>query len=240
MAGACARVAKHGNRSISSTTAGSAELMQALGVRFAMTPEEAARAVREIGIGFLFAPALHPAMKHAQPVRRELRIRTVFNLLGPLANPARAQRQLIGAPSVAAAKLMAEALADLGTSRAFVVHGRDGLDEITTTAPTDVFEVREGDVKQHVWSPADFGVRCAMPESLKGGDAVMNAAIVRKILAGEMGPARDVVVVNAAAGLVAAGLAHVLREGALMAEHSIDSGAAFDRLKRLQENCPDS
>src|SRR5579872_3203688 len=139
MAGAGARVAKHGNRSISSASAGSAEVMDALGVRFAMSPEEAARAVREIGIGFLFAPNLHPAMKHAQPVRRELKIRTVFNLLGPLANPARA-----------------EALAELGTTRSFVVHGYNGLDEISTTGPTDVFEVRDGRVEKHVWSPTDF------------------------------------------------------------------------------------
>src|SRR5579872_4480124 len=161
MAGAGARVAKHGNRSISSASAGSAEVMDALGVRFAMSPEEAARAVREIGIGFLFAPNLHPAMKHAQPVRRELKIRTVFNLLGPLANPARAQAQLIGAPSPAAAAVMAEALCELGTGHSFVVHGYDGLDEISTTGPTEVYEVRNGRVQQQVWSPKDFGVECA-------------------------------------------------------------------------------
>src|SRR5262249_21243417 len=133
MAGAGARVAKHGNRSISSVSAGSAEVVEALGIRFAMTPEDAAHAVREVGVGFLFAPNLHPAMKHAQPVRRELKIRTVFNLLGPLSNPARARRQLIGAPSASTAALMADALAELGTTRSFIVHGFNGLDEISTT-----------------------------------------------------------------------------------------------------------
>src|SRR5580658_8960545 len=157
MAGAGARVAKHEGRSASSLT-GSADVLEALGVRISMTPEEAAGAIREIGIGFLFAPNLHPAMKHAAPVRRELRLRTVFNLIGPLANPAKARTQLIGAPSRDAAKLMAEALAALGTDHSYVVHGHDGLDEITTTSPTDVYEVWTGRVQKHVWTPEDFGV----------------------------------------------------------------------------------
>src|SRR3984885_7414982 len=152
MAGAGAHVAKHGNRSFAGPS-GSADVLEALGVRIAMTPEEAAWAVREIGIGFLFASHLHPAMKLAGPVRRELKMRTVFNLLGPLVNPARANRQLIGAPSAAAARLMAEALASLGTLHAFVVHGRDGLDEVSTTGPTDVWEVTSAGVKQHLWTP---------------------------------------------------------------------------------------
>ena len=237
MAGAGARVAKHGNRSISSQT-GSADVMEALGVRFAMTPEDAARAVREIGIGFLFAPSLHPAMKHAQPVRRELKLRTVFNLLGPLANPARAQMQLIGAPSRDAARRMAEALAELGTTRSFVVHGRDGLDEISTTAPTDVYEICAGRVMQHVWSPADFGVLHASLDQLRGGDAARNAQIAREILEGAPGPCREIVIVNAAAGLLAAGLAADLLAGAAAAAHSIDSGAARAILTRLQEDFP--
>jgi anthranilate phosphoribosyltransferase len=237
MAGAGARVAKHGNRSISSRS-GSADVLEALGVRIAMTPEEAARAVREIGIGFLFAPSLHPAMKHAQPVRRELKMRTVFNLLGPLANPARARAQLIGAPSAGAAPLMAEALAELGTGHAFVVHGHDGLDEISTTGPTDVYEVWTGRVEKHVWTPADFGVRTASLADLAGGDPARNAEIAREILSGAPGPARDIVLVNAAAGLVAGGLAQGLRSAIATAARSIDSGAAADRLAKLQKSFP--
>jgi anthranilate phosphoribosyltransferase len=237
MAGAGARVAKHGNRSLSSRT-GSADVFEALGVRIAMTPEEAAHAIREIGIGFLFAPNLHPAMKFAQPVRRELKLRTVFNLLGPLVNPARAKRQLIGAPSPRAASLIAHALAKLGAERAFVVHGRDGLDEITTTAATDVWEVTANRVEQHVWTPSCFGVEETAPESLAGGDAECNAQIVRQVLAGEPGPKRDIVLVNSAAGLVAAGLAADLTEGMEIAAQSIDSGAAAKKLDSLIQSFP--
>jgi len=238
MAGAGARVAKHGNRSISNTGAGSAEVMQALGVRFAMTPEDASRAVREIGLGFLFAPNLHPAMKHAQPVRRELKMRTVFNLLGPLANPARAQRQVIGAPSPAAARIMAEALAALGTRRSFIVHGQDGLDEISITAPTDVYEVCGGGVVKTMWTPEQFGVRRASLQDLKGGDAAANARIAREILDGAPGAARDIVLVNAAAGLVAAGIASEVRSAMGLAAQSIDSGAARSCLQELQKKFP--
>src|SRR5579883_514832 len=238
MAGAGARVAKHGNRSISSASAGSAEVVESLGVRFAMSPEDAARAVREIGIGFLFAPNLHPAMKHAQPVRRELKVRTIFNLLGPLANPARAQRQLIGAPSAKAARLIAEALAELGTAGAFVVHGHDGLDEITTTGPTDVWQVSAGHAEMHVWSPADFGVTQANLDDLAGGDAADNARIAREILEGCPGPRRDIVLVNAAAGLIAAGLVAGMREAVQVAAHSIDSGSAAEKLELLRKNFP--
>src|SRR5580658_10457254 len=174
MAGAGVRVAKHGNRSFAGSS-GSADVLEALGVRIAMTPGEAARAIREIGIGFLFAPHLHPAMKYAQPVRRELKMRTVFNLLGPLVNPARARTQLIGTPSPAVAPLIAGALAELGTDRAFVVHGHDGLDEISTTGPTDVYEVRGGSVERHLWMPSDFAVCTASPAQLAGGDPVRNA-----------------------------------------------------------------
>jgi len=237
LAGAGARVAKHGNRSISSRT-GSVDMLEALGVRATMTAEEAARAVREIGIGFLFAPALHPAMKYAQSVRRELKMRTVFNLLGPLANPARARSQLIGAPSPDAARLMAEALAELGTGHAFVVHGHDGLDEITTTGPTDVYEVWTGRVEKRLWTPADFGVPSATIEELRGGDPECNARIAREILGGKLGAQRDIVLVNAAAGLVAGGLSPDLRSAMTIAAHSIDSGAAADRLARLQASFP--
>src|SRR5262249_43360705 len=156
----------------------------------------------EIGLGFLFAPAFHPAMKYAQPIRRELKMRTVFNLLGPLANPARAQAQIIGAPSPEAARLMAEALAELGTRRAFVVHGHDGLDEISTTGPTDVFDVTAGAVTQQIWNPSDFGIRVTSLDSIRGGDIVCNIKIVQAMLAGEAGPRQDIVIVNAAAGLL--------------------------------------
>lgn len=237
MAGAGARVAKHGGRSATSLT-GSADVLEALGVRISMTPEEAASAIRDIGIGFLFAPNLHPAMRHAAPVRRELRLRTVFNLIGPLANPARAATQLIGTPSPEAAKLMAEALAALGTGHSFIVHGHDGLDEITTTGPTDVYEVWTGRVLKHLWTPSDFGVKTAFAEDLSGGDAAQNAEIAREILAGVRGPKRDIVLVNAAAALFAAGLAKDLAEGVQLSENSIDSGAASKKLAELQRKYP--
>jgi anthranilate phosphoribosyltransferase len=237
MAGAGARVAKHGGRSASSET-GSADVLEALGVRISMTPEEAAWAIREIGIGFLFAPNLHPAMKHAAPVRRELRLRTVFNLIGPLANPAQAGTQLIGAPSPGAAKLMAEALSALGTDHSFVVHGHDGLDEITTTGPTDVYEVWTGRVDKHLWMPSDFGMKRAFGDDLLGGDAERNAEIVEQVLGGVSGSKRDIVIVNAAAGLVASGLAKDLRNGAQLAEKSIDSGAAARKLDELRKKFP--
>jgi anthranilate phosphoribosyltransferase len=239
MAGAGARVAKHGGRSATSQT-GSADVLEALGIRISMTPEEAASAIREIGIGFLFAPNLHPAMKHAAPVRRELRLRTVFNLIGPLANPARAGTQLIGTPSPEAAKLMADALAVLGTEHSFVVHGHDGLDEITTTGPTDVYEVRTGRVEKHLWMPSDFGIKRTFGEHLLGGDASRNAEITKSILAGVPGPMRDIVLVNAAAGLVAAGMTRDLREGVKLAEESINSGSAREKLKQLQQKYPAS
>jgi len=238
MAGAGAHVAKHGNRSISSSS-GSADVLEALGVRITgVTPEEAARSIREIGIGFLFAPAMHPAMKHAQTVRRALKTRTVFNLLGPLVNPAGARAQLIGAPSPEAAKRMAEALAELGTRRSFVVHGRDGLDEVTTTAATDVYEVTANGVEQHIWQPSDFGVRAAQGDSLKGGDSSCNAQIVLGILSGEAGPRRDLVLANAASGLLAGGLASDLLDGMKLAAGSIDSGAAMAKLELLKKNFP--
>jgi anthranilate phosphoribosyltransferase len=237
MAGAGAKVAKHGNRSISGSS-GSADVLEALGVRITLTPDEAARAIREIGIGFLFAPAMHPAMKHAQPVRRALKLRTVFNILGPLTNPARASAQLIGAPSHAAAKLMAEALAELGTRRAFVVHGQDGLDEITTTCPTDVYEVTAKGVDHHVWRASDFALDEANATSLKGGDTSCNTQIALGILRGSTGPERDIVLANASAGLLAAGLVADLISGVAWAARSIDSGAALSKLGLLKEHFP--
>jgi anthranilate phosphoribosyltransferase len=240
MAGAGAHVAKHGNRSISSNS-GSADVLEALGVRITdVSPEEAGRSIREIGIGFLFAPALHPAMKHAQPVRKALKTRTVFNLLGPLVNPARASAQLIGAPSLESAKLMAEALAELGTRRAFVVHGQDGLDEITTTTATDVYEVTASEVWKHLWKPSDFGIRTAEIASLKGGDSSCNSQMIKAIVGGENSARRDIVLVNAAAGLLAAGVAPDLGGGMELAKKAIDSGAAMAKLEQLKKKFPNS
>jgi anthranilate phosphoribosyltransferase len=237
MAGAGAKVAKHGNRSLASQS-GSADVVEALGVRISLSPEEAAEAIREIGLGFLFAPHLHPAMKHAQPVRRELKMRTVFNLLGPLANPARAEAQVIGAPSLETAHLMAQALQQLGTRRSFVVHGHDGLDEISTTGPTHVFEVTPAALVRHLWMPEDFGVPVAPLAALMGGDTTVNARITNEILASELGPRRDIVLVNAAAGLVASGQARDLRDGVRCAAAAIDSGDARQVLRRLQQRFP--
>jgi anthranilate phosphoribosyltransferase len=232
VAGAGVRVAKHGNRSISSQC-GSADLLEAMGVRIPMPPADCARAIREIGIGFLFAPAIHTATKHAHPVRVELKMRTVFNLLGPLTNPAGASAQLAGAPSPHFAELIAGALAALGLERGFVVHGSDGLDEITTTGTTLAFEIRHGEVIRRTLTPGDFGVALAQPEDLKGGDREMNLAIAREILGGAPGPRRDIVLVNAAAALVAVGRAHDFREGVALAAEAIDSGAARGKAAAL-------
>ena len=234
VAGAGVRVAKHGNRSFS-TQCGSADVLEQFGVQVSQAPERVAQAIREIGIGFLFAPLMHPAMKHAQPARAELKIRTVFNLLGPLTNPAGAARQLIGAPSANAAELMANALAGLGPERAFIVHGSDGLDEVTTTGPTLVFEITRSHVRSFEWTPADFGIPRAAIDSLRGGDRACNAAIATTILQGQLGPHRDIVLVNSAAALLAAGSASDLREAMKRAAQSIDSGAALTKLKELVE-----
>jgi anthranilate phosphoribosyltransferase len=233
-AGAGVRVAKHGNRSMSSRC-GSADLMEALGVRIELTPEQMEQAIREVGIGFLFAPAIHKATRHAQPVRRELRLRTVFNYLGPLTNPAGASAQLVGAPSARAAELMAGALAELGLERGFVVHGSDGLDEITTTGPTLVFEIRGGQVARREVTPEEFGVSRARAEDLRGGDPAANCEIARAVLSGVRGPRRDITLVNAAAALVVAGRAGDFREGMEMAAESVDSGAALRKVRELAE-----
>lgn len=237
LAGAGVPVAKHGNRAISSR-AGSADVLEALGVRIAMTAEEAARAVREIGLGFLFAPSLHPAMKTVQGVRRDLKMRTVFNLLGPLTNPAKAQTQVIGAPSVDFAAVMAEALSLLGTGHSLVVHGQDGMDEVSITGPTDVFEVWSGRVAKSVWTPEEFGMTPVSLAALAGGDAAENARITLDILSGVKGPRRDVVVMNAAAGLFAAGRATDPHSGLASAVESIDSGRALTVLRNLQRDFP--
>jgi len=231
-AGAGIKVAKHGNRAISSRS-GSADVLEALGIRLITDPERMGRAVREVGIAFLFAPALHPAMKHAQPARRELKMRTVFNILGPLTNPAGATHQLVGVSPAPVADLVAQALASLGLARALVVHAHNGMDEITTTGPTSVLEVQSGAIASHEVTPADFGLPTATLADLRGGDAAQNAAITRAVLRGEPGPQRDIVLANAAAALVAAGVTENYETGIARAAESVDSGAALRKLEQL-------
>lgn len=231
-AGAGVRVAKHGGRSASGTF-GSADLLEALGIPLDLTPAEASAAIEEVGIGFLFAQAHHPAMRHAREARVELKMRSVFNLLGPLSNPAAAPRQLIGAPSERAAELMASALTELGTERTFVVHGHDGLDEISTTGETTVFEVCGDEIRDHLWTPADFGVPRATLSQLVPASKSQNLEIAQAVLAGKSGPERDIVLVNAAAALLLAGRVNDLRAGVRAAAESIDSGAARTKLAAL-------
>jgi anthranilate phosphoribosyltransferase len=231
-AGAGVRVAKHGNRSISSKC-GSADVIEALGVNIQLSPERAAQCLREVGICFLYAPNLHPAMKQVQGVRRELRMRTMFNLLGPLTNPARASGQVVGVYSLDLVEKLAEALSMLGARRALVVHGLDGLDEITITGTTRVAESREGSVRSYEVDPEEFGMQRATLQEISGGDAAENAAIIRAILGGEKSPRRDVVLLNAAAALVAAARAERIGEAVSIAARSIDSGAAAAKLEAL-------
>jgi anthranilate phosphoribosyltransferase len=231
-AGAGVRVAKHGNRSYSGPC-GSADLLESMGIDIAISPTASARAIEKVGIGFFFAPAVHTAMKHAMPVRKELKMRTVFNLLGPLTNPAGADAQIAGTPSPQAAELIAGALARLGLRHGFVVHGCDGLDEITTTAPTLVFEIRDGKVEPRMLEPADFAVHTASPEDLKGGDKEQNLEIAHAVLGGARGPQRDVVIANAAAALVAAGVVETFLEGTAVAAVSLDTGAARAKVEAL-------
>ena len=231
-AGAGVRVAKHGNRSISSKC-GSADVVEALGINIQLSPERAAQCLREVGICFLYAPNLHPAMKQVQTVRRELRMRTMFNLLGPLTNPARASGQVVGVYSLDLVEKLAEALSMLGLHRALVVHGLDGLDEITITGATRVAEAREGSVRSYEVEPEEFGMARATLEEISGGDATENAAIIRAVLSGEKSPRRDVVLLNAAAALVAAGRADRIADAIALAAQSIDSGAAADKLAAL-------
>jgi anthranilate phosphoribosyltransferase len=226
------RVAKHGNRSVSSRC-GSADVFEALGVNVSASPEVVERALLEAGVAFFFAPTFHPSMKHAGPVRRDLGVRTAFNLLGPLTNPAGARRQIVGVPRPELTELVARALSLLGSERAWVVHGADGLDEISTTGYTKVSEARGGGVRTFYVHPADFGVEKASPADLRGGDAVENAAIVRRVLVGESGPARDVVVLNAGAALLVAGVVATIDEGLVRARVAIDCGEAGRRLERL-------
>jgi anthranilate phosphoribosyltransferase len=234
VAGTGLRVAKHGNRRISSQC-GSADVLETLGVPIDLPAEQVIECIRETGIGFLYAPLLHPAVKHSQEARLLLKGRTSFNLLGPLTNPVRARMQLIGAYSVRSAEILAQAAARLGIERAFVVHGSDGLDEITTTGRTTVFQVEDGRVQKGLWSPSDFGIAQASLEDIVGGEADMNADIIRRILDGESGPRRDIVVANAAAALLLAHRAEDLKAAVGIANETIDSGAARSKLNHLVE-----
>jgi anthranilate phosphoribosyltransferase len=237
VAGAGLRVAKHGNRSMSglsgASLCGSADVVETLGVNLQLTPEQVGRCVAEVGIGFLYAPLLHTAMKHVMTARREVGIRTVFNLLGPLTNPAGANAQVIGVAAAALTEPLARVLAELGTYRAFVVHGADGLDEISNTGESRVSEVREGVVRTFTVRPEDFGLSRASIRDLLGGDREQNAEIIRAILRGEPGAKRDIVLMNAAAALVVGGRARDLKEGVELAARSIDAGTARGKLERL-------
>ena len=227
------RVAKHGNRSVSSRC-GSADLFEALGVNVAAEPAVVERCLDEAGIAFFFAPTFHPSMRHAGPTRRELGLRTAFNLLGPLTNPAGARRQLVGVPRPELTELVARSLALLGTERAWVVHGADGLDEISTGGYTKVSECRDGEVNTFYLHPGDLGLTKSAPDALRGGDADENAAIARRVLAGDPGPQRDVVLLNAAAALLVAGTVDRIQDGLELAAAAIDSGKAAGALESLR------
>ncbi len=231
-AAAGARVAKHGNRAASSRS-GSADVLEALGVRIDATLARMGRAIREVGIGFLFAPAAHAATRHAMPARKQVGVKTIFNLLGPLTNPAGAQSQVMGVFSAEAIDVVAETLAELGVERALVVHGAGGLDEISLAGETMIADVERGFVRRYTVLPEDFEIDAAPLEAIRGGTAAENAGMIRAILAGERGARRDIVVVNAAAALVAAGVAENFAEGATIAARAISSGAAQRKLAEL-------
>jgi len=225
-------VAKHGNRSVSSRS-GSADVFEALGVRITASPAVVERCLAEAGIGFFFAPTFHPSMRHAAATRGELGVRTAFNLLGPLTNPAGATRQLVGVPRPEFTELIARALMLLGSERAWVVHGADGIDEISTTGYTKVSECRDGVVNTFYLHPSDVGLPKAAPDALKGGDAQQNAAIIQQVIGGTRGSARDVVLLNAAASLFIAGAATSLKDGLTKAAQAIDRGEARRTLERM-------
>lgn len=232
LAACSVRVAKHGNRSVSSRC-GSADVFEALGVNVAAEPAAVERCLDEAGIAFFFAPTFHPSMRHAAQARRELGVRTAFNLLGPLTNPAGAARQLVGVPRPELTELVARSLSMLGAERAWVVHGADGLDEISTTGYTKVSECRGGAVNTFYLHPADVGLPKAAPDALRGGDAPRNAAIARAVLGGERGAPRDIVLLNTAAALLIAGSEQKIEDGLVRAADAIDSGRAAAVLDRL-------
>jgi anthranilate phosphoribosyltransferase len=225
-------VAKHGNRAVSSRT-GSADVLESLGVRIDLTPESAARSLDLLGITFLFAPNYHTALRHAAGPRREIGVRTVFNILGPLTNPAGATRQLLGVYSDALVRPVAEVLRELGSDRAWVVHGRDGLDELTLFGKTHVAELKDGEIREFEVDPAELGLVSGDRSDLAGGDQATNAAKIRSIFAGHKGGSRDIVVLNTAAALVVSGVAADLKDGVRKARAALDSGAAEKKLAEL-------
>lgn len=231
-AAAGAGVAKHGNRAVSSAS-GSADVLEALGFELELPAERIARSIDELGFGFLFAPAHHPAMRHAASVRRELATRTVFNVLGPLTNPAGARAQIVGVYAPGLVRTIAEVLAQLGAERAFVVHGAGGIDELSPCGPNLVCEVVAGDVHERTIDPAELGIERSSPEELRGGSAAENAQAIRDVFAGAGGARRDAIVLNAAGAVAAGGHAADLREGLELARTAIDSGAATERLDQL-------
>src|SRR6266571_4834571 len=233
-AGAGIRVAKHGNRSASSRC-GSADVMEALGVDIQMPMDRLRRAIKDLGIGFLFAQRFHTSMKHVMPARAQLKVRTVFNILGPLANPAGACFQVVGVSSLEVMELMANALQGLGLEHAFVVHGADGLDEVSISSRTYVVEIRGGEMRQFMMTPEDFEIASAKIDAIAGGNAVDNAKIIESVFRGEPGPRRDVVLLNAAPAIVAGGAARTWKEGIQVAANSIDSGAALRKLQALRQ-----
>ena len=232
VAGAGVPVAKHGNRALSSKS-GAADVLSALGVKIDLNAAQVGRCIREAGIGFMFAPAHHPAMKNVGPTRVELGTRTIFNLLGPLSNPASVKRQMIGTFSKQWVEPMAKVLKNLGSETVWVVHGSDGLDEITTTGSTSVAALEKGAIRTFEIAPEDIGLARGKPEALRGGDAEHNAKALLDVLKGKAGPYRDVAILNAAAALVVAGQAKNLKEGATLATKSIDSSEAEGKLDRL-------
>jgi anthranilate phosphoribosyltransferase len=232
VAGAGVPVAKHGNRALSSRS-GAADVLGALGVNIDLSPESIGHCIKEAGIGFMFAPAHHPATKNVGPTRAELGTRTIFNLLGPLSNPAGVKRQMVGVFSRQWIEPLAQVLKNLGSEAAWVVHGSDGLDEITTAGPTHVAALENGTVRTFEISPEEIGLPRVKPEALRGGDAGTNAQALAEVLKGKKGAFRDVAVLNAAAGLVVAGRAKELKQAVALAQQAIDSGAAHARLERL-------
>ena len=231
-AAAGAAVAKHGNRAVSSAS-GSADVLEALGFRLELPPERIARSIDELGFGFMFAPLHHPAMSHAAPVRREVATRTVFNVLGPLTNPAGARSQIVGVYSPELVRTVAEVLAHLGARRAFVVHGAYGIDELSPAGPNLVCEVIEGTVRERTIDPVELGLERSAPEELLGGDSEANASAIRAVFAGTNGGRRDAILLNAAGTIAAGGHAEDLREGLELARRALDSGAAAERLDEL-------
>ena len=233
-AAAGVRVAKHGNRSATSRC-GSADVMEALGLDIQMPVERLRRAIKSTRIGFLFAQRFHTSMKHVMAARMQLKVRTVFNILGPLANPAGARFQVVGVSAPEIMELMANALNGLNTDHAFVVHGANGMDEVSISSRTHVVEMRRGEMRQFVISPEDFGMTSARIETILGGDAIENARIIESVFGGEPGPRRDVVLLNSAPAIVAGGAAKTWKEGLQLAAEAIDSGAALRKLKELRE-----